>query len=87
MEELNEVKMNDPKEKETIENKIDATMKAIKHSMEQFLMDHLSCEMYHFVLNMFYSSHLILRYIYLFFTLLGFGLTSYMTIDLVLTYF
>ena len=49
-------------------------------------MDNLSCEMYHFILNVYYSPHFTLKFVYVFFILLGFGLSSYMTISLILTY-
>ena len=56
------------------------------NKIEKILMDNLSCEMYHFILNVFYSPHFTLKFVYIFFILLGFGLSSYMTISLLLTY-
>ncbi len=56
------------------------------NKIEKILMDNLSCEMYHFLLSVYYSPHFTLKFVYVFFILLGFGLSSYMTISLILTY-
>ncbi len=56
------------------------------NSLELMLKENLSCEMFHFILNIYYSSHLLLKIIFTFFTILGFGLASYMTINLILNY-
>ena len=60
--------------------------KETKYSLEQMLKDNLSCEMFHFVLNVFYSPHLVIKCILAFFILVACGLASYTTITLVLTY-
>jgi hypothetical protein len=57
-----------------------------KFSMEQILKDNLSCEMFHFHLNVFYSPHFILKFILLSFILLAYCLASYMTITLILNF-
>ena len=57
-----------------------------KFSMEQLLKDKLSCEMFHFHLNVFYSPHFILKIILLSFILLAYCLASYMTITLILNF-
>ena len=56
------------------------------NSMEQMLKENLSCEIFHFILNVFYSPHIILKIILAFFILLACSLASYTTITLVLTY-
>ena len=45
--------------------------------LEQILMENLSCEMFHFILNVFYSPHLILKIIILLFILIASGLASF----------
>ncbi len=55
--------------------------------MEQMLKENLSCEMFHFVLNLFYSPHLIMKLIFLIFVLLSYGLASYTTITLIIDFF
>jgi hypothetical protein len=66
--------------------KHDVIEKKQDNSIELILKENLSCEMYHFILNVYYSSHLLLKIIFTFFTILGFGLASYMTINLILSY-
>jgi len=66
------------KETKSIEN---------KNGMEQMLKENLSCEMYHFVLNVFYSPHFSLKIVHLIFILISSGLALYMTITLVINYF
>jgi hypothetical protein len=56
-------------------------------NMEQMLKENLSCEMYHFILNVFYSPHLSLKIVHLIFILISSGLALYMTITLVINYF
>jgi hypothetical protein len=58
-----------------------------KPSMEQMLKENLSCEMFHFILNVFYSPRLIVKIILLLFILISTGLASYMTLTLILNYF
>ena len=72
------------------ENKFDKiSIPKVKESninMEQMLKDNLSCEMFHFVLNVFYSPHPVIKCFLAFFILVACGLASYTTITLVLTY-
>ena len=68
-----------------IKTKKDMT-KEETNTREQFLLEHLSCEMFHFMLNVVYSSDLILKFIYIFFILLGLGMSSFINVGLILTY-
>ena len=54
--------------------------KYTNNSMEQILKENLSCEMFHFVLNVFYSPHIILKIILAFFILIACSLFEYMNI-------
>ena len=60
--------------------------KGPNNRIELILKENLSCEMYHFILNIIYSPHSILKMSLSLFTLLGFGLASYMTITLIFKY-
>ena len=74
-----------------VENKsarTEATKQVEKQTkqLEQILMENLSCEMFHFILNVFYSPHLVLKIIILLFILIASGLASFTTITLILSY-
>ena len=67
-------------------SQINEKVTGTNNSLEQMLKENLSCEMFHFVLNVFYSPHLVIKCILAFFILVACGLASYTTITLVLTY-
>ena len=50
------------------------------------LKENLSCEMYHFLLNIFDTNYIVLKVFLTFCLLIGYFLASYTTIDLILTY-
>jgi hypothetical protein len=54
--------------------------------MELMLKENLSCEMFHFVLNFFYTPRLFMKLIFLMFVLLSYGLASYTIITLIIDY-
>jgi len=57
-----------------------------ENRLELMLKENLSCEMFHFALNIFYSPHLVLKIVFALSLLLAYGLASYTTITLILTY-
>jgi len=81
----NEAKAREPHETES-EKEIQNTNKSFITSTEKILKENLSCEMFQFILNIFYSPHLAIKFFFSLFTLTGFGLASYMIINLILIY-
>ena len=85
--EINSMKAVSLDENSKVNNvKHDVIGKKQDNGIELILKENLSCEMYHFILNAYFSSHLLLKVIFTFFAILGFGLASYMTINLILSY-
>ena len=68
----------------TVEKKSSST--EANDKLELMLKENLSCEMFHFILNVFYAPRVAVKVILFVFILIACGLASYTTITLILTY-
>ena len=72
-------------EKEAFESENDEISK--KRRFMDVLKDNLTCEMYHAFLEVFDSQHYIIKLHLALFLIVSYGLASYMTIQLIMSYF